>query len=54
MERFPISLVKEPTAFTSNDPMEIYNNILVFVVGQVDSRSEMHIFQVKTLVICYY
>lgn len=46
MERFPISLVKEPTAFTSNDPMEIYNNILVFVVGQVDSRSEMHIFQV--------
>lgn len=47
MERFPISLVKEPTAFTSNDPMEIYNNILVFVVGQVDSRSEMHIFQVN-------
>lgn len=47
MERFPISLVKEPTAFTSNDPMEIYNNILVFVVGQVDSRSEMHIFQVR-------
>jgi len=49
MERFPISLVKEPTAFTSNDPMEIYNNILVFVVGQVDSRSEMHIFQVREI-----
>lgn len=55
MERFPISLVKEPTAFTSNDPMEIYNNILVFVVGQVDSRSEMHIFQViqSSLLITY-
>lgn len=58
MERFPISLVKEPTAFTSNDPMEIYNNILVFVVGQVDSRSEMHIFQVRhnkfhTLIVIY-
>lgn len=49
MERFPISLIKEPTAFTSNDPMEIYNNILVFVVDQVDSRSEMHIFQVKLI-----
>lgn len=49
MERFPISLVKEPTAFTSNDPMEIYNNILVFIVGQVDSRSEMHIFQVNII-----
>ncbi|XP_050529748.1 epidermal growth factor receptor kinase substrate 8-like [Daktulosphaira vitifoliae] len=49
MERFPISLVKEPTAFTSNDPMEIYNNILVFVVGQVDSRSEMHIFQCQSI-----
>ncbi|XP_022160069.1 epidermal growth factor receptor kinase substrate 8-like [Myzus persicae] len=49
MERFPISLVKEPTAFTSNDPMEIYNNILVFVVGQVDSRSEMHIFQSQSV-----
>lgn len=49
MERFPISLVKEPTAFTSNDPMEIYNNILVFVVGQVDSRSEMHIFQCQSV-----
>lgn len=50
MERFPVSLIQEPTAFTSNDPMEIYNNILVFIVGDErqlsDSQSEMHIFQV--------
>lgn len=49
MERFPVALIQEPTAFTSNDPMEIYNNILVFIVGDEktnNSRSEMHIFQV--------
>lgn len=50
MERFPVSLIQEPTAFTSNDPMEIYNNILVFIVGDErqlsGSQSEMHIFQV--------
>lgn len=50
MERFPVSLIQEPTAFTSHDPMEIYNNILVFIVGDDrqsnDSQSEMHIFQV--------
>lgn len=46
IERFPASLIQEPTAFTSNDPMEMYNNILVFVVaGGPGSRSEMHIFQ---------
>ncbi|KAG8281734.1 actin polymerization-dependent cell motility, partial [Homalodisca vitripennis] len=48
MERFPASLIQEPTAFMSNDPMEIYNNILVFIVGeerQSNSHSEMHIFQ---------
>lgn len=51
MERFPVSLIQEPTAFTSNDPMEIYNNILVFIVGDErqlsGSQSEMHIFQVN-------
>ncbi|KAG8238260.1 hypothetical protein J437_LFUL016440, partial [Ladona fulva] len=50
MEKFPVPLIQEPTAFTSHDPMEIYNNILVFIVGpgpgqrQAAGRSEMHIF----------
>lgn len=49
IERFPASLVQEPTAFTSNDAMELYNNILVFIVsGGGGSRSEMHIFQVSS------
>ncbi|XP_077288337.1 epidermal growth factor receptor kinase substrate 8-like isoform X2 [Arctopsyche grandis] len=46
MERFSCSSIQEPTAFTSNDPMEMYNNILAFVVsGRGGARSEMHIFQ---------
>ena len=49
MERFPIQLVREPTAFTSNDPKEIYNNILIYIVGARPEESptpaEMHIFQ---------
>ncbi|KAE8749059.1 hypothetical protein FOCC_FOCC004227 [Frankliniella occidentalis] len=52
MERFPVNLIQEPTAFTSNDPMEIYNNILVFIVGDEktsNSRSEMHIFQGQSI-----
>ncbi|XP_075219159.1 epidermal growth factor receptor kinase substrate 8-like isoform X2 [Lycorma delicatula] len=52
MERFPAALIHEPTAFTSHDPMEIYNNILVFIVGeerQLNSRSEMHIFQCQSI-----
>jgi len=55
MERFPVQLIREPTAFTSHDPMEIYNNILVFIVGGEErsqrsgSRSEMHIFQCQSI-----
>ena len=49
VERFPIHLVREPTAFTSNDPKEIYNNILIYIVGarpeESPTPSEMHIFQ---------
>lgn len=49
VERFPIQLVREPTAFTSNDPKEIYNNILIYIVGSRPEESptpaEMHIFQ---------
>lgn len=48
IERFPATLIQEPTAFTSNDPIEMYNNILVFIVGgEASARSEMHIFQVS-------
>merc|ERR1712012_1396768 len=49
VERFPIQMVREPTAFTSNDPKEIYNNILIYIVGARPEESptpaEMHIFQ---------
>merc|ERR1712012_536692 len=49
VERFPIQMVREPTAFTSNDPKEIYNNILIYIVGPRPEESptpaEMHIFQ---------
>lgn len=54
MERFPASLIQEPTAFTSNDPMDLYNNILVFIVGNTgnghNSHPEMHIFQVLLII----
>lgn len=33
MERFPASWVHTPTAFTSPEPAELYNNVLAFVVG---------------------
>lgn len=58
IERFPATLIIEPTAFTSNSPMDMYNNVLVFIVGGGSgTRSEMHIFQVcnifhKTLMKC--
>lgn len=52
MERFPASLIQEPTAFTSRDPMEMYNNILVFTVADDNGsgqRAEMHIFQCQSV-----
>merc|ERR1719447_1854941 len=49
VERFPLHLVREPTAFTSNDPKEMYNNIVIYIVGlppeENSNNSEMHIFQ---------
>ncbi|CAH2234453.1 jg27376, partial [Pararge aegeria aegeria] len=50
MERFPASWVHSPTAFTSPEPAELYNNVLAFVVGAPDAgspgaRRELHIFQ---------
>lgn len=49
MERFPANSIQEPTAFTSHDPMEMYNNILVFIVTNSNQSHppEMHIFQVS-------
>lgn len=49
IERFPASLIEEPTAFTSDAPLDMYNNVLVFIVGGGSgTRSEMHIFQVSS------
>lgn len=48
IENFPGSLITEPTAFISEDPMEAYNNILIFTVpGITLGNTEMHIFQVS-------
>ena len=46
-----MQLIREPTAFTSNDPKELYNNIFIFIITEDPSRHsmnppEMHIFQV--------
>ncbi|KAK2725043.1 epidermal growth factor receptor kinase substrate 8-like [Artemia franciscana] len=48
IEKFPIHLIRDPTAFTSSDPKEIYDNIYVFIVGEdpvTQNPPEMHIFQ---------
>ncbi|KAJ8933028.1 hypothetical protein NQ314_014268 [Rhamnusium bicolor] len=49
MERFPANSIQEPTAFMSQDPMEMYNNILVFIVTNSNQSHppEMHIFQIN-------
>ncbi|XP_043071012.1 epidermal growth factor receptor kinase substrate 8 isoform X2 [Drosophila grimshawi] len=47
IENFPGSLITEPTAFISDDPLETYNNVLVFSVPGISlGNTEMHIFQV--------
>ncbi|XP_060647288.1 epidermal growth factor receptor kinase substrate 8-like protein 2 isoform X2 [Drosophila nasuta] len=47
IENFPGSLITEPTAFISDDPLETYNNILIFTVPGISlGNTEMHIFQV--------
>lgn len=46
IERFPATLIKKPTAFVSNSPLDMYNNVLVFIVdGGIGARAEIHIFQ---------
>ncbi|CAH1103623.1 unnamed protein product [Psylliodes chrysocephalus] len=51
MERFPANSIQEPTAFMSQEPMDLYNNILVFIVSNSNpSHSpEMHIFQCQSI-----
>lgn len=54
-----MSLISEPTAFTSNDPRELYNNILVFIVKDdqpkgANSDAEMHIFQCVRTSVSFY
>lgn len=49
IENFPGTLITEPTAFISEDPMEIYNNILIFTVSGISlGNAEMHVFQVRS------
>ncbi|XP_023231843.1 epidermal growth factor receptor kinase substrate 8-like protein 2 [Centruroides sculpturatus] len=50
VERFPMSLISDPTACTSDGRRELYNNILIFIVredpkSKNHNPSEMHIFQ---------
>ncbi|XP_054715362.1 epidermal growth factor receptor kinase substrate 8-like [Uloborus diversus] len=50
VEKFPMNLISDPTAYTSDDPRELYNNILIFIVredpkSKSPNQSEMHIFQ---------
>ncbi|TMS38200.1 hypothetical protein L596_004974 [Steinernema carpocapsae] len=52
VEQFPMDLVREPTAHISDDPQDVYNNILLFVVREDNhggqrsvNPTEMHIFQ---------
>ncbi|XP_072402220.1 epidermal growth factor receptor kinase substrate 8-like [Diabrotica undecimpunctata] len=51
MERFPASSIQEPSAFMSQDPMDMYNNILVFIVTNSNQShpTEMHIFQCQSI-----
>uniref|UniRef100_A0A1I8Q566 SH3 domain-containing protein n=1 Tax=Stomoxys calcitrans TaxID=35570 RepID=A0A1I8Q566_STOCA len=50
IEKFPSYLVECPTAFTSDDVLELYNNVLVFIVSAASgAQSEMHIFQSQSM-----
>lgn len=56
IENFPIDWIGQPTPFKNSDPMEMYNNIVVFTVEPPQSKSsgrgnskEMHIFQCRNV-----
>ncbi|XP_064635199.1 epidermal growth factor receptor kinase substrate 8-like isoform X3 [Lineus longissimus] len=51
IERFPLSLVVDPTAMYNRDRKEVYNNLLLFTVLEDQKKrsttlTEMHIFQI--------
>ncbi|KAA0201978.1 hypothetical protein HAZT_HAZT009186, partial [Hyalella azteca] len=39
VEKFPIELIRDPTAFTSDDPKELYNNIFIFICIRVSAKA---------------
>ncbi|XP_055851607.1 epidermal growth factor receptor kinase substrate 8 [Episyrphus balteatus] len=48
IESFPGSLIHEPVALVSKDPLEEFNNLLIFSVsGSALGNTEMHVFQVE-------
>lgn len=52
VEKFPVNAIQDPTAFMSTEPMDMYNNILVFIIADSSQSShspemQMHIFQVR-------
>lgn len=54
VERFPVNAIQDPTAFMSQDPMDMYNNILVFIIADSSQSShspdmQMHIFQCQSI-----
>lgn len=52
VEKFPANAIQDPTAFMSSETMDIYNNILVFIIADQTSHPpemQMHIFQVMDL-----
>ena len=55
MERFPLTLVTDPTAVTNEDRRDVYNNIFLLTVMEDDykrSPTEMHIFQCVSHHVC--
>ena len=49
MERFPLDLVRQPTAVTNRDARDIYSNVILFTVQEDQTKgspAEMHIFHV--------
>ena len=46
LECFPISRICDPFNFTSTDPKDVYNNVVIFIVqGDPRTPSEMSAFQ---------
>ena len=62
IEKFPVNWIESPTPFTNTDPMELYNNILIFIVAPPPgianhSYPEMHIFHCQNIdanILCNY